>query len=61
MVRSFIQEIKQYGAKVAIDDFGTGFSNYEQVLELNVDYLKLDGSLVEKVDHDIYYNLISQS
>lgn len=58
IVNDFINEIKQLGVKIAIDDFGTGFSNYENILNLNIDYLKIDGSLIKKIDEDIYLNLI---
>lgn len=58
VVRDFIKTVKKYGVKVAIDDFGSGFSNYEHILELNVDYVKLDGSLIQKIDESIYYNLV---
>jgi EAL domain-containing protein (putative c-di-GMP-specific phosphodiesterase class I)/GGDEF domain-containing protein len=58
LVKDFIREIREFGAKVAIDDFGSGFSNYEHILELDIDYIKLDGSLIQKVNEDIYYNLI---
>ena len=47
-----------YGVKIAIDDFGTGFSNYENILNLDIDYIKIDGSLIKKIDKDIYLNLI---
>jgi len=57
-INDFIQKIKAYDVKIAIDDFGTGFSNYEYILKLNVDYIKIDGSLIEKIDEEIYSNLI---
>jgi len=57
-INDFIQKIKEYDVKIAIDDFGTGFSNYEYILKLNVDYIKIDGSLIEKIDEEIYSNLI---
>lgn len=34
------------GVKVALDDFGTGFSTLSNILELPVDYVKIDKSLV---------------
>jgi len=58
VVNEFISEIKKYKVQIAIDDFGTGFSNYEYILNLNVDYIKIDGSLIKKIDEDIYLNLI---
>jgi len=58
IVNDFINEIKKFGVKIAIDDFGTGFSNYENILNLNIDYIKIDGSLIKRVDEDIYLNLI---
>ena len=58
IVNNFIKQIKEYKVKIAIDDFGTGFSNYDYILNLNVDYIKIDGSLIKKVDEAIYLNLI---
>ena len=37
------------GAKIAIDDFGTGYSNFEHILKLNVDYIKIDGSFIRGI------------
>jgi EAL domain-containing protein (putative c-di-GMP-specific phosphodiesterase class I) len=58
IVNDFITEAKEHGVKIAIDDFGTGFSNYENILNLNIDYIKIDGSLIKKINEDIYLNLI---
>lgn len=57
-VNEFIKELRNYGVLVAIDDFGTGFANYEHILQLDVDYIKLDGSLVKRINEEIYYDLI---
>jgi diguanylate cyclase (GGDEF)-like protein len=51
-VSSFIAEVKQYGCAIAIDDFGTGYSNFSHILRLNVDLLKIDGSLIRNIDFD---------
>jgi len=58
IINEFIDKIKDYKVKIAIDDFGTGFSNYDYILKLNVDYIKIDGSLIQKIDEEIYSNLI---
>lgn len=57
-VNDFIKELRKYDVSVAIDDFGTGFSNYEHILQLDIDYIKIDGSLVKRINEDIYYDLI---
>ena len=49
---SFIDEVKALGCKVAIDDFGSGYSNFEHLLKMNVDYLKIDASLIKNVAID---------
>jgi len=51
-VKNFIKHFQSYGVRVAIDDFGTGFSNFEHILELEPNYLKIDGSLIKNIDND---------
>ena len=46
---NFINEVKALGCKIAIDDFGSGYSNFAHILKMNVDYLKIDASLVKNV------------
>ncbi len=48
----FINEIKALGCRIAIDDFGSGYSNFEHLLKLNIDYIKIDGSLIKNLDKD---------
>ncbi|WPD24105.1 MAG: EAL domain-containing protein [Candidatus Electrothrix aestuarii] len=51
-VAEFIKEMKEMGCKIAIDDFGSGHSNYERLMKLQVDYLKIDGSILKKLTSD---------
>ncbi len=60
-VSRFITEIKRYGAKVAIDDFGSGFSNFSYLAEIDVDYIKIDGSLIANIDKNKNSELIAET
>lgn len=51
-LNKFIEFIKSTGAKIAIDDFGTGYSNFAYLMDLNPDYIKIDGSLIKHIDTD---------
>ena len=51
-VKRFIAQFRKYGVQIAIDDFGSGFSNFEYILEIEPDYLKIDGSLIKDIDTD---------
>ena len=51
-IKYFIKEVKTLGCKIAIDDFGSGYSNFSHILELNVDFLKIDSSLVKFITTD---------
>ncbi|MDR3368329.1 EAL domain-containing protein [Rhodoferax sp.] len=51
-VRAFIDEVKAMGCSIAIDDFGSGYSNFDHLLRLNADIIKLDGSLIRNLDTD---------
>jgi len=53
LVSKFITMVKSYGCKIAIDDFGTGYSNFSYLAKLDIDYIKIDGSLVKDIDKDL--------
>ena len=48
----FINKVKRLGAKIAIDDFGSGYANYEHLAKLQADIIKIDGSLIKKLEYD---------
>lgn len=60
-VVNFIEETKKRGAKISIDDFGTGYSNFEYLLKLKIDYIKIDGSLIKNIDSDDNSRFITQT
>lgn len=49
-VESFINIAKAEGCKIAVDDFGTGYSNFEFLLKLKPDFIKIDGSMVREIN-----------
>jgi len=60
-VSKFIQTVKEYGVEVSIDDFGTGYSNFEYLIQLNVDYIKIDGSMIKNLDTDNNSKMVVQT
>jgi EAL domain-containing protein (putative c-di-GMP-specific phosphodiesterase class I)/CheY-like chemotaxis protein len=58
-VKGFIKKAKQFGATIAIDDFGSGYSNFVRIVDLDIDFIKIDGSLIRNVDTDpVIRNLV---
>lgn len=48
-VGEFVKLIHALGCKIAIDDFGSGFANFENLINLEIDIVKIDGTLIEKI------------
>jgi diguanylate cyclase (GGDEF)-like protein len=47
-----LARLRDFGYTVSIDDFGKGYSNLARLAELQVDYIKLDRSLVTRAQKD---------
>ncbi|MFY9075231.1 diguanylate cyclase [Malaciobacter mytili] len=51
IVKDFIYNVKQLGCTVGVDDFGAGYSNFNMLTNLNIDFVKIDSSLIKEIDH----------
>ncbi|MDP3586731.1 MAG: EAL domain-containing protein [Sulfuricurvum sp.] len=60
-VNEFITEVKKYGVKIAIDDFGAGYSNFVYITKLDIDYIKIDGSIIRNIDTNITSQIITKT
>lgn len=61
VVNHFIREVKQYGVKIAIDDFGAGYSNFIYIMRLDVDFIKIDGSIIRDIQHNRSSQVITET
>jgi len=50
--RSFVERFRLIGVRIAIDDFGSGYANFSHIMELEPEYLKIDGSLIKNIQED---------
>ena len=60
-VSEFVADMKDRGCRIAIDDFGSGYSNFAYLMQLNVDCIKIDGSLIKTIDQDRNSQIITST
>ncbi len=60
-VEAFCRKVKSYNIKIALDDFGSGYSNFSHVLRLPIDFIKIDATLISKVDKDEHSKIMVQT
>ena len=60
-VYDFCVKIRSYCIKIALDDFGAGYSNFSHILNLPVDYIKIDASLISNIDRDEHSQIMVET
>ena len=48
----FIKTLKKLGCSILIDDFGSGYANFDYLLSLGADAVKIDGTLIKNILND---------
>ncbi|MBD3640759.1 MAG: EAL domain-containing protein [Marinobacter sp.] len=60
-VKQFVEGVRARNSKIAIDDFGSGYSNYSYLIEIQPDFIKIDGSIISRILEDEKSRLITES
>ena len=60
-IKNFINVLHRQNISISIDDFGSGFSNFEHLANLDIDFLKIDGSLIKNIDKNIKLQKLVES
>lgn len=61
VVNRFVQEVKRYGVAIAIDDFGAGYSNFVYIMRLDIDFIKIDGSIIRDIVNNHSSQVITET
>lgn len=50
--KDIFDRLRHLGISISMDDFGTGYSSLNHLKNFSIDRLKIDGSLVQDIEHD---------
>lgn len=58
-VRRFAYKLKRLGCRLGIDDLGKEYSNFDRILALPIDFIKLDGYIIHHIEkHEESFEII---
>ena len=52
-IEKFINKVHELGCQIGMDDLGNGHSNIERLINLPIDFIKIDRSIMENVTHNL--------
>jgi len=52
LIQNNLTVLKDMGFYIAIDDFGSGYANFRYLINLDIDILKIDGTIIKNIDKD---------
>lgn len=56
-----LQRLKEMGCKIAIDDFGVHYSNLARLLDIQPDFIKIDGWFIKNINHNHKAYLVTKA
>jgi len=61
VLKKFVNEYRSLGFMIALDDFGAGFSNWDRIVSLKPDLIKIDKSIIDGIENDFYKQEVARS
>ena len=52
LIQKNLTLLKNMGFHIALDDFGSGYANFRYLINLDIDILKIDGTIIKDLDKD---------
>ena len=52
-VVKFVSAMNGLGCRFALDDFGVGFTSFLYLQQMQVDYIKIDGAFVRRMNKEV--------